>query len=38
MDAYRESHTIIARELRRRDRYRGSPWRPAGRGMVSLPN
>jgi hypothetical protein len=38
MDAYRESHAIVQRELRRRDRLRASPRRPASPAMASWPN
>jgi PRTase ComF-like len=38
MDAYRESHGIVQRELRRRDRLRASPRRPASPAMASLPH
>jgi hypothetical protein len=38
MDAYRASHAIVQRELRRRDRLRPSPRRPADPAMASLPN
>jgi hypothetical protein len=38
MDAYRESHAIVQRELRRRDRLRASPRRSTDLAMVSPPN
>jgi hypothetical protein len=38
MTAYRESHAIVHRELRRRGRLRASPRRPADQAMASLPN
>jgi hypothetical protein len=38
MTAYRESHAIVRRELRRRDRLRASPRRPAEPAMARLPD
>jgi hypothetical protein len=37
MSAYRESHAIVQRELRRRDRLRASQGRPAGPVLAGLP-
>lgn len=37
MDAYRESHAIVQRELHRRGRLRASPRRPGSPAMASLP-